>query len=114
MSRCAASSRASVRWKRPSPAKRFSGVRLMLRRTLVGLSLVLGCSNAPANELTYFATDALAPAMRQLVPQFEQASGHKSKMTVANAGTIAARLEAAKRFSGVRLMLRRTLVGLSL
>src|SRR5437763_16018811 len=31
--------------------------------------------------------------MREIVPEFEKASGHRVKTTVANAGTIAARLQ---------------------
>ncbi len=46
-----------------------------------------------AAELSFFCTDALASSVRELGPQFEQVSGHKVKVTVANAGTIAARLE---------------------
>jgi hypothetical protein len=41
----------------------------------------------------FFCTDALAPSMRELVPQFEKATGHSVRTTVANAGTIAARLQ---------------------
>ena len=34
--------------------------------------------------------------MRELVPEFEKASGHHVKTTVANAGTIAARLQSGE------------------
>jgi molybdate transport system substrate-binding protein len=49
--------------------------------------------SASAAELSFFCTDALSSSVRELVPQFERTSGHKVKVTVANAGTIAARLE---------------------
>src|SRR4051794_7925821 len=48
---------------------------------------------ATAAELSFFCTDALASSVRELVPQFERTTGHKVKIIVANAGTIAARLE---------------------
>jgi ABC-type molybdate transport system substrate-binding protein len=62
-----------------------------------GLTLLLlahATSTLGAAEISFFCTDALAPSMRELVPEFEKASGHHVKTTVANAGTIAARLQA--------------------
>src|SRR3954470_6560986 len=49
-----------------------------------------------AAEFSFFCTDALAPSMRELVPEFEKNSGHRVKTTVANAGTIAARLQSGE------------------
>lgn len=49
-----------------------------------------------AAEISFFCTDALAPSMRELIPEFEKASGHHVKSTVANAGTIAARLQSGE------------------
>jgi molybdate transport system substrate-binding protein len=46
-----------------------------------------------AADISFFCTDASAPSMRELVPAFETASGHRVQVIVANAGTIAARLQ---------------------
>jgi molybdate transport system substrate-binding protein len=46
-----------------------------------------------AADISFFCTDALATSMRELVPAFEAASGHRVRIIVANAGTIAARLQ---------------------
>ena len=53
-------------------------------------------STLGAAEISFFCTDALASSMRELVPAFEKASGHHVKTTVANAGTIAARLQSGE------------------
>jgi ABC-type molybdate transport system substrate-binding protein len=66
----------------------------------VGLALFLlaqATSTSAAAEISFFCTDALAPSMRELVPEFEKASGHHVKTTVANAGTIAARFKQLRR-----------------
>jgi molybdate transport system substrate-binding protein len=65
----------------------------------VGLILFLlahATSTLGAAEISVFCTDALAPSMRELVPQFEKASGHHVRTTFANAGTVAARLESGE------------------
>jgi len=49
-----------------------------------------------AAEISFFCMDALAPSMRELVPEFEKASGHHVRTTIANAGTIAARLQSGE------------------
>jgi hypothetical protein len=57
-----------------------------------GLALFrLGHATSPvgAAETNFFCTDALTPSMRDLVPEFEKAGGHRVKIVVANAGTIA-------------------------
>ncbi len=64
-----------------------------------GLTLFLlaqATSPLGAAEISFFCTDALAPSMRELVPEFEKASGHHVKTTIANAGTIAARLQSGE------------------
>jgi molybdate transport system substrate-binding protein len=53
-------------------------------------------STVGAAEISFLCTDALAPSMRELVPEFEKASGHHVQTTVANAGTIAARLQSGQ------------------
>jgi molybdate transport system substrate-binding protein len=51
-------------------------------------------THAPAAaDISFFCTDALASSMRELIPAFETASGHRVRVTVANAGSIAARLQ---------------------
>jgi molybdate transport system substrate-binding protein len=65
----------------------------------IGLTLFLltqATSILGAAEISFFCTDSLAPAMRELIPEFERASGHHVKTTVANAGTIAARLQSGE------------------
>jgi hypothetical protein len=50
-----------------------------------GLTLFLlaqATSPLGAAEVSFFCTDALAPSMRELVPEFEKASGHHVKTTV--------------------------------
>ena len=64
-----------------------------------GLALFLlahATSTVGAAEISFLCTDALAPSMRELVPEFEKASGHHVQTTVANAGTIAARLQSGQ------------------
>ncbi len=65
----------------------------VFRAGLTLLLLAQATSTLGAAEISFFCTDALAPSMRELVPEFEKASGHRVKTTVANAGTIAARLQ---------------------
>jgi molybdate transport system substrate-binding protein len=67
-------------------------IRIVLMLFILGQS----ASALRAAELSFFCTDALAASMKELVPKFEQASGHKVKVTVANAGTIAGRLQAGE------------------
>lgn len=65
----------------------------------VGLTLLLllpAPNTSGAAEIIFFCTDALAPSMRDLVPEFEKVSGHRVTTTVANAGTIAARLQSGE------------------
>jgi len=64
-----------------------------VRAGLAFVVFVQATSLLGAAEITFFCTDALAPSMRVLAPQFEKASGHQVKTIVANAGTIAARLQ---------------------
>ncbi len=54
---------------------------------------ILSSNAATAGEIVFFCTDALAPSMRELVPEFEKDGAHRVKISVANAGTIAARLQ---------------------
>ena len=68
----------------------------LLRIALAAFVLSISVTAARATEIVFLCTDALAPSMRELVPQFEKASGDIIKMTVANAGTIAARLQSGK------------------
>ena len=68
----------------------------MLRACLAVLASAFTWSAVYAAEIEVFCTDALAPSMRELVPRFEQETGHTVKLTVANAGTIAARLQAGE------------------
>jgi molybdate transport system substrate-binding protein len=66
------------------------------KAVLAALLLALGTKALSAAEIVFFCTDALAPSMRQLVPEFERTSGHHVKIVVANAGTIAARLQSGE------------------
>jgi len=68
----------------------------LLRIALAAFVLSISVTAARATEIVFLCTDALAPSMRELVPQFEKASGDIIKMTVANAGTIAARLQSGE------------------
>jgi molybdate transport system substrate-binding protein len=72
------------------------GFMAVLRIGSTLLLLTQATSPLGAAEISFFCTDALAPSMRELVPEFEKASGHHVKTTVANAGTIAARLESGE------------------
>src|SRR6478609_2857306 len=65
----------------------------LLRAGLTCFLLAQAMGTLGAAEISFFCTDALASSMRELVPEFEKASGHHVKTTVANAGTIAARLQ---------------------
>jgi molybdate transport system substrate-binding protein len=65
-----------------------------LRAFLAALVLAMASGTVRAAEIAFFCTDALAPSMRELTPEFEKKTGHTVKLTVANAGTIAARLQA--------------------
>ncbi len=67
-----------------------------VRAALAFVLLVEATSLLRAAEITFFCTDALAPSMRVLVPQFESASGHHVKTIVANAGTIATRVQSGE------------------
>jgi molybdate transport system substrate-binding protein len=67
---------------------------MLAARFVLAIFLSMLSSNAAtAGEIVFFCTDALAPSMRELVPEFERAGAHRVKMSVANAGTIAARLQ---------------------
>jgi molybdate transport system substrate-binding protein len=68
----------------------------VFRTGLLFFLLAQATSTLGAAEISFFCTDALAPSMRELVPEFEKASGHHVKTTVANAGTIAARLQSGE------------------
>lgn len=68
-----------------------------LRVCLIILLLVQSRGVAAAAELSFFCPDALAPSMRELVPVFEKRTEHQVRMTIANAGTIAARLQSGER-----------------
>jgi molybdate transport system substrate-binding protein len=62
----------------------------------IGLTFFLlaqGASLLSAAEISFYCTDALASSMRELIPKFEKASGHHVQITIANAGTIASRLQ---------------------
>ena len=63
---------------------------------LVLIVLLLAPTTILAAEISFFCTDALAPSIRELVPAFEKASGHRVKITVANAGTVAERLQSGE------------------
>src|ERR1700730_9128216 len=65
----------------------------VLRIAVTVFLLAQAVTTSGAAEISVFCTDALAPSMRELVPQFEAASGHHVRTTVANAGTVAARLQ---------------------
>jgi molybdate transport system substrate-binding protein len=64
-----------------------------LRAGLTFLLLVQTTAVSRAAQIVFFCTDALASSARELIPPFETASGHRVTITVANAGTIAARLQ---------------------
>ena len=49
-----------------------------------------------AADISFFCTDALASSVRELTPRFEKETGHTLRLTVANAGTIAARLQSGE------------------
>ena len=68
----------------------------LLRAGLTCFLLAQAMGTLGAAEISFFCTDALASSMRELVPEFEEASGHHVKTTVANAGTIAARLQSGE------------------
>jgi molybdate transport system substrate-binding protein len=63
---------------------------------MAALISAIASSAVHAAEITFFCTDALAPSMSELAPRFEKETGHTVKATVANAGTIAARLQAGE------------------
>jgi molybdate transport system substrate-binding protein len=65
----------------------------VLRAGVTFFLLAQATGNLAAAEISFFCTDALASSMRELIPEFERTSGHHVKITVANAGTIAARLQ---------------------
>ncbi len=65
----------------------------VLRLMLTGFLWALTSTGLGAAEITFFCTDAMAPPVRELMPSFEKASGHRVNVIVANAGTIAARLQ---------------------
>lgn len=68
----------------------------IFKASLTFFLLALATRTLGAAEISFFCTDALAPAMRELVPDFEKASGHHVNTTVANAGVIAARLQSGE------------------
>lgn len=68
----------------------------VFRAGLTFCLLVHATSSFGAAEISFFCTDALASSMRELVPEFEKASGHQVRTIIANAGTIAARLQSGE------------------
>src|SRR5437764_10803458 len=64
-----------------------------LRAGLTVFLLAQATGTLRAADISFFCTDALASSVRELSPEFEKATGHRVKTTVANAGTIAARLQ---------------------
>jgi molybdate transport system substrate-binding protein len=76
--------------------RRMGWLMAVFRVGLAFFLLAQATNIAGAAEISFFCTDALAPSMRELIPEFEKASGHRVKTTVANAGTIAARLQSGE------------------
>jgi molybdate transport system substrate-binding protein len=68
----------------------------LLRAGLTLFLLAQATGTLRAADIGFFCTDALASSMRELVPEFEKASGHRVTTTVANAGTTAARLQSGE------------------
>jgi molybdate transport system substrate-binding protein len=68
----------------------------LLRACIAAATTAIASSAVQAADVTFFCTDALAASVRGLAPQFESETGHTLKITVANAGTIAARLQAGE------------------
>src|SRR5215216_6411914 len=59
---------------------------------VAGFALIVDGIDAHAADVSLLCADALEPAMRELIPEFEKTTGHSVKMTVANAGTNAERV----------------------
>jgi molybdate transport system substrate-binding protein len=54
---------------------------------VASLSLALTAIDASAAEVGFLCADALESSMRELIPEFEKKTGHRVRMTLANAGT---------------------------
>lgn len=59
---------------------------------IVGLAMVAPRTGAQPAPIIFFCTEALEPAVRELVAEFESTTGHSVKIEFANAGTNAQRV----------------------
>jgi molybdate transport system substrate-binding protein len=58
-----------------------------MHRHLIAVSIVLWAFPATADQLRVIAVGTVAPAMKQLLPAFEQTTGHSVQITYGNSGT---------------------------
>jgi molybdate transport system substrate-binding protein len=64
----------------------------------VTCSLVIGCGNAAAAELSLIASPGVRATLREIVPMFERSSGHKVVMQFTEIALIKLRIDAGESF----------------
>ena len=66
--------------------------RLPIIALVVGLAVTHFASFAAAADITFFCGPALQSAMKELIPEFQKASGHNVKIDYVNIGTATSRI----------------------
>jgi molybdate transport system substrate-binding protein len=73
--------------------KNLSALFTAMKTVFVASLLLLGAQNsAPAAEITFLCAGALESAMKELIPAFQSASGHKVNASFASIGANAGRI----------------------
>jgi molybdate transport system substrate-binding protein len=70
---------------------------------MTGCLMFLSTSSAKAAEIKLMATTAMTSPLRELAPQFEQASGHQVVMELASVNPLKRRIDAGETFDSVVL-----------
>lgn len=69
------------------------GVRTMIAMAFLGAGIPPSTCDAGAAEIKVICTPALAPAYRELIPEFERVTGHKVVIDYGTAGAIRERIQ---------------------
>jgi molybdate transport system substrate-binding protein len=77
---------------RTSTRSRFNALGIAKIVALACFALVATVGTGRAADITFLCSSAFEPAMQELIPEFEKASGHNVKVTYATSGAIAERV----------------------
>src|SRR5258708_23255571 len=68
-------------------SKALASVKIAAAASFAMIVTGIDAFDASAAEVRFLCADALESSMRELIPEFEKATGHRIKMMLANAGT---------------------------